>query len=812
MPDDNLNAIGFARSFNAPPTAIPKQKKSLLRFLKINRIFTSVFYTVFFWKKRYSLQTKDILLVKHAAYRFKNETNKKNSNKTPPSAPSPGISLPFINLDQPKNFDVQASDEFDSSLKAMQTFFGSFATHIFECLYEKHAQDKVEKLNKVLQVSPNKLKKIAKFLLQVNKNSKPIFQLLEEKTNPLIEHVFQWLIDGANKESILTALKSRLKIVDLPAGVNLEEQYVHPLLNWCFGNNHKEDALDNKKSNQGIADAVLEEIILILFECKIETYFTLINTTLGEQKLPNLLLDTLSKNVKKSTDIVTDQLSNLIHHADYSANFGVAEEAFSQHIDALLTGKMAIGETEKGTNKTTAFWKEFAKQKACHPVIQQMIKALSEESLDLAQSHEMKYLSSVAEKLLTLVCPPYVTYTKEGFIVERDGLGFLWDQFVISPEFVFLIKKGLQVVQEIVSPEMMPAIENAQKYANSFFEAIIIDYANKLAKKQIIVRLKDFIDRITHPKRRDELMALHILPQISRLILYAYIRIILSDNIKSIAELFEKLGNVDSFSENRLLAIKEKFRALINSTFNGTLNILLQDYEIGKAQFDTEFDQIIEDIRKSWKLCPDNTALDCLTKYFSSPDVKKNEIYGNLIIKIVFEIGKLNSITKSFAPYVKDNISMRIAKTLHSVTSSHQKTISAIIEASSQAYGTKEKVQELLFDQPKLLSDTKREKKLQKELNLISLLSHKFISYSAKSMGFLVPAEAEINKVIQNIYYGILGDPLIFKSITYRIQDIALEAFTKARDIIQQKKDMLEAKKINATIPEQEDNLKKDMA
>lgn len=821
---------------NLPTIAPPKAKKSIFRYVKISRIFRSIYYTVCFWKKRYRLQPKDIRLIKHSSYQFKTAQTKKNSVYVPSSGHTSGI-LPFINLDHPKNFDVPPSEEYDSSLKQMRDFLGTFATDIFECFYEKHAQEYIDNSDKLFQILPNKLKQIAKFLVQVNKNSKPIFKLLEEKKNPLIdrldhilnknkgeidssiEHIFQWLTDGVTKESILTLLKKRLKMVNISESANLEEQYINPMLNWCFSSNHKGDALDPAKCNQMTANAVLEELILILFECKIDTYFQLIKDTLGEQKFPQLLRAMFSKNIKKSTDIVTDQLAHLIHHADYTANFALAEETFSQHVDDFLTAKTALGEgVDKvtSTNKTTVFWKEFGKQGSCHPTVLAMIKAYSEDALDLASSHEMKYLSSVADRLMKLLCPPYVAYTAEGFIVERNGLAFLWDQFVITPEFAFLLKKGIQVIQQIVSPEIMKSIENVQKSGIAFFEEILTDYANKLIKKQIIKRLKDIVDRITNPKRRDELLALLILPQISQLILYAYIRLVLSspENIKAIAELFEKLGNSDSdsVSENRLLAIKTKFKNLINPTLNDIQNVLLKEHEIGSAQFDEQYTQIIEDIRKSWLQCPDDSAQECLTKYFSSPDVKKNEIYGNLIIKLVFEVGKLNSyVTKTLAPLVKDNISMRVAKTLHSITSTHQRALSAIIGASSKSYGTKEKVNELLFGQPSPLSDTKREIKLQKELNLISLLTHKFITFSAGGVGgFLVPVEAEINKAIQNIYYGILGDPLIFKSIIYKVQDIALDVLSKTQETIQHQKDILEAKKINATIPNEEENSAKN--
>lgn len=816
--------------FDPPSPKNPPPKKSIIHKIngKIAQVSRKIFYSIFFWKRPFKLTPRDMRLLGHAAYQF---AKKQPTQKNPTAAPSvkvrpvsQGISLPFIDLDHPKNYEVKPSMEFDASLKDMREFFANFAGQIFECYYDQYAKKSFDSYQ--LDVLPEKLKTIAKSLVQIgNKSSKPIFKLMEEKKDPLldqlidkgkpgidssVENILLWLIEGEKLESITKDLKKRLKKIPVPAGENLESHYVSPLLKWFFNPKSKTHPLQGLKFDQATLECVREEVFLLLIEKKIDVYFQLLQKTLGKQNLFHLVHNMSSKNVKKMTDILSDRLALLIHHADYPTKFNDVIQQFSTHIESVLavretlSQKVTAGELPKVTDK--AFALEFAKAKqACHPTVQEII--LAKDGLNLAMLSEMEYYSSLAERLMEVLCPPQIVYTPEGHIVERDGIASLWDQVVIPDEFTQLIQKGLRVMGQIVSADFMKVIEHTQGTMISYTEEIVVKLAKKEAKKFLIEKLKDLVDRLITPARRDELFAFQILPSISHLLISIYIRQVISssESLKEIACFFEDIGNETAeVPPEKLSEIKKKFNENVKLNLAQTFDELFTKYKIPPSQLDGLYEKLIADLQKQWHENPEQGALQCFTNFFASAEAtEKNELYGNLIINIVFEIGKLEAFpgSKKLANSAKDGISQLISKALGSIASSHQLAISTLIQASSNAYGTKEKVHELLFGEVKPLTSEEREGALEKELGLISLLAYKAICLGVKnhvhSIGeFFVPKQEAIHNAIRKIYKEILK-PVPLKSLIFTVASTGVEALQRASVQIQRLKDHADTKKMS---------------
>jgi len=812
----------------APPSPKNTPKKSIFQKTnsKISQVSRKIFYLIFFWKKPFKLTPRDMRLLGHSSYQF---MKKPASVKNPTVAPSgkgrplsQGIALPFINLDHPKIFEVKPSMEFDPALKQMRDFFGDFASKIFECYYDQYAKKSFD--NYQLDVLPEKLKEIAKFLVQIgNKSSKPIFKLMDEK-DPLLdqlldkgktgidsslENIILWLVEGEKLENISKELKKRLHKVPKPSWETLESHYVSPLLKWFFNPKSNAHPLEGVKIDQATFECVREEIILLLIEKKIDVYFQLVQTTIGKQNFFQLLHHMSSKNVKKTTDILSDRLALLINYADYPTKFNEVIQQFATHVESLLevkqilNQKVNLGDIPVATEK--AFSYEFAKQKkACHPTVKEII--IAKDGPNLAVLSEMEYYSSLAERLIEVLCPPQIVYTDEGHIVERDGVACLWDQVVIPQEFTQLIQKGLRVMGQIVSPDFMKVIEHSQGTLIAYIEEIVVKLAKKETKKFIVEKLKDLVHRLTTPSRRDELFAVQILPQVSHFLIFVYIRQIISssENLKEIACMFEGIGNQTAeILPEKLPEMKKKFNELVKLNLGHTLEELLVKYQIGPTKFDALYTTLITDMQMQWHKNPEESALQCFTKFFASPQAEKNELYGKLIINLVFEIGQLEAFpgSKTLAHSAKDGISSLISKALENISSSHQLIISTIIQGSANTYNTKENVHELLFGDAKPLTSEEKELALEKELSLISLLAYKSICFSVKhnvlALGeFFVPKQEAIHSAIRKIYNEILK-PMPLKSLLFTVTSTAAEALQKASNQIQREKDQAETKKIS---------------
>ncbi|MBS4169153.1 hypothetical protein [Parachlamydia sp. AcF125] len=801
------------------PSAPPATKKST--WSKIADFFIN-FFRYFFPSKK--LTEQEAKLVKQTAFLFE---GKKFISPTSPSLrqekkTSYRFSFPASIQD---NNEVTPSANYDSSLVAMREFFSHFPMHIADCYYDKYAKNSVEKMSEKAAKLQEYLRAGAKIIVQLGNKTSKIFIDLEANTARIqemvaknrseidssLEQMFKWLTEGETQETILNAFLTHSDKLSIPLNKNLQNDYLSPLLAWIFSPTHPNPLTKATRENdKKTFDTILQEIVLILLEKKVDSFVALMHDTLGENKLPQLIQTSLSQVVKKVSDICSDRFANLIHHLNeikkdkpqeidttyYIAAYDDIFKQLESHVDALT----------RLSADPASFEENFAEEeKVCHPAVKNMILNKKQRAISHVLLNEKKAYFHFAGRLLDLICPPQVVYDFEGYLIKRDGIVDLFYQALpaVSPEFKLLIQKGAHVFQQIMPQEALKHMEKAKRPIIASVERVILNFAKRVIQEKIAELLKDTVNRLATPEHRTALMAEHVLPQINRVLLTQYIYSFFSStaNLPSIAKALEKTKG----SENPQAELKPLLSELFGNSTEEERTRLQDKFQIGTTQFDEIYEEFIADIQLTWKKNPNQSAEACLKKYFEFSDVPPKDIYGELIVKLVVKMGKLGFLGEwggeTIARLFIHKINQATTVALHNFSSSHQKVLSTIIQASQKAYGNKSQVDELLFSPASPLLVEENKQKLNIQFALSAFLTYKLCYINAKlkmeefnaKMGEFganqtTPSKKTIKGAIKKIYEELFKSELATKSLIFKVFEIVLKALTDAAKNIQDEK------------------------
>lgn len=809
---------------------VPKKKSPLS---KITNFFINFF-------KRFlpsiKLSKEETTILKQSSYLFKKKATAPfpSSESTNPSRPaSHRFSLPpFIQ----KNHDVVPFADYDPSLVAMRNFFSHFTSHVVECYYDKYFKRSTENMSGQAVLLQEYLRVGAILVVQLgNKTSKIVDDLKKNTTrieemvtknrseiDSSLEQIFHWLIEGETKESIFTHSLVRLNEIAIPPNQNLKEHYLSPILDWIFNPTHTNAQVKAAKENHAKTfDDVLQEIVVLLLEKKIDSYLNLMVATMGEKKLPQLVQASLSQVSKKVSDICSNQLAHLISRTDYPKAYDRVFNQLSDHVASLIQVKeRAEAELDKASiedkallkknsrkKKLARIEKHFAKDdKVCHPTITSIISSRKKGLVNPSSFNEIKFYSSVTERLLELICPSKVMYSPEGFIIERDGIVDLFYQAVpaIPEEFKTLIDKGISVFQQIIPAEALRHAEKAKGHTVASIERVILSVAKKFVREKMIEIMRDIVNRLVNPEQRTALMAQHIVPQINDFLLLQYMQSFFSSptSIQVIAEELETTQE----NEVQLVNLKALLLDLFEKNTSQQRKELEEKFKIGSQQFNEICEELVTDILAERQKNPDLLAIDCLNKYFEFSDVPPKDIYGDLIMNLVFKMGKLSfllgigsSLAQQFSSTINEKINGLVTTALHSFSSSHQKGVAMIIQATEKTYGTTEQVNDLLFAPTEPLLKEENKQKLTQQFALAAFLTHALVKQNmVTGVGIVVPAAQEIQNAITRTYNTFFESELTTKSLLFNLFEIALNALSEAKATIQSEQDVEKAKTISS--------------
>lgn len=349
----------------------PQASNKLSFWSKIGQFVSHLFSSLCFWsQKKASLSEHQISLIENVKKDFA-----KPGKKT---------------LGERKVQDIQLSDierdsippkKFDPSLENMRDFLHDFVGVVIQSSYEKYLEEALHSLQETAQGAPEGLKALAKWVISLEKTSKPLFAKLKEKKVDefisALQHLLNFLKQGdakALKEQMEKELAKRLSVKDAPKN---STQSTNLLFAWLFKTNPSAP-VDPKKHIEQCSDAVLywlletnqsesletilekkgintssdetKELIQVIFETsiyilvenKINQCTQKINETI-QDKLPDIVQATLQKNALKLTDILSARLAELISNLGnekYKDTFdGIVEKVNNQAAGYALAKK-----------------------------------------------------------------------------------------------------------------------------------------------------------------------------------------------------------------------------------------------------------------------------------------------------------------------------------------------------------------------------------------------------------------------------------------------------------------------------------------
>lgn len=267
----------------------------------------------------------------------------------------------------------------------------------------------------------------------------------------------------------LVEVKLKEKPIEYP-----EEQstvtYLNPLVDWLYSD-HKKTLKESLPEglDEDIVDVVLEEILSTLIKKKVDDYFELWETEMGN-KLKEIVLEFLSANSSRMARILGYRVAQLIDQLDTPKVFdeviqtahgqtgGVifAREHFLEHKrlvkknNALLKSKTATKEEKKEAQTYLANRKKLGLKELFHREFARKCKGVKDPAkISFPDGFDKKTYESMAKQLSELLLAPQVVNGK-----RIDGLQLLWSEVNFPEKVRDLRRHGQELIKAFFFPQV----------------------------------------------------------------------------------------------------------------------------------------------------------------------------------------------------------------------------------------------------------------------------------------------------------------------------------------------------------------------
>ena len=333
-------------------------------------------------------------------------------------------------------------------------------------------------------------------------------------------------------------------------------------------------------------------------------------------------------------------------------------------------------------------------------------------------------------------------------------------------------------------------------FARSFSEKTIEAPSGSLSRRNDIKRcVRDYMkqkiaqlmcklfEQLTVSEKLDKMMAFDILPMIQVMTIESLVRQIFKKNRKDYVTYFESRNQ-----EELVRKLKGEVRgSLKQSSSQGYDKIV----EICIEQLIGEVNESINNYREKPENLKRKNAthiLAAINKHFDIIYHDNNSLYGDLIINIIFRIGKftlLNSadLGEMAAEFIKNDLSKEVTAAMYQIQKSPHYLIDKVIKKIQTDYLDRGAVKSLLFENQEKITPEKIQQKLKEEINKTAQVTHDLITYMLDNCLFknIIIGEdsTKLNNVITNMWQKV------FKN-QYRMQNLVIKAYEEISEALEQ--------------------------
>ncbi len=412
------------------------------------------------------------------------------------------------------------------------------------------------------------------------------------------------------------------------------------------------------------------------------------------------------------------------------------------------------------------------------------------------KNSEPKHLfNQSAERLIQLLLPPIQVKNKDGVIHEVDGLIYLLNQIEYPKEISKIIQEGSYIYKEILTDDRKKLVVGVLKGIKTFFydtaEENVLNYARKEMRDGIAKGISSLFQKFIVPTRINDMMGDNALPAIQEILVEALSRQLVSSNLTKYATSFKAIIDADEKDK------KEKRTELLVQ-LRENVDEKLNQYEIDDDSLDNlllpfieEKEKILEKFMKNRKPIDgedkEKVIASALTHHSETVFHGQNSKYGELVVNLVFKMGRLSPTAEKFSGWFEGLISKELTAATHEIQKSPHYLVDIATKQIKKNYLEKEDdvkknaVKALLFDKSKELDDDQAKATLEEQMTKTAQIAHDFVMYIANQQNFMVrPAikavvggtPQHLENVISRIYHQMLGNTLYMQNFMVKAQEI----------------------------------------
>lgn len=660
--------------------------------------------------------------------------------------------------------------------------------------------------------------------------------------------------------SLEEILCEEFKETKVPANQSIDNSYIRPILAWLLLSNHSIPLNDIfgvvDAQKEELIDRIFERLICLIVEKKVDQYSNFLEKTM-QRHLGEIIHQTMQKNAVRVSDFFSERASELISTMAFTDTFdslihttlhqqihgiNISEEKREEEkqllekaaniakiipttpesLDAQIRAQNHLNSVIKhGGNETYlehTKLEAYSKHTTCNPFIRQMIEKDIElilqgkEQDSFRRASEKALFTNLSEKLLELMMPIRKRLGTNGEIEEIDPFGELWDHLYLPDEIYDLVKQSEDLTQEFAIPEITSLLEKIKLPTIEIIKKTFVVITKDKLKKQLIGILQTAFEKITNPKKVDELNAENSLPTINKNILEVFAKQELGRNINQFAPLFHKLVTSEGpehetlfleIQQTLIRAFKSKFEQFKPDEFYAAENdqgqlvfsgLSNEDWlKMAKNIVGYLEGNILRAKINQQAFNPKKTNLDeikdILKKSFKSEFKANHPNFGNLSMDLIFKLGKFDN-EWLIGYFLKDTISTSLTEAVDPWRQSHKKLIDVLSESLKETFLNTNAVKALLSDEPPK-PNSLLDQKLAHQIEITSRLSYDLIMAIVKEEGMIASYGAKkilkgnsdiLNQVILNIYKKLFGNRTINQSLMVNVCEGIFKSLSNAAD------------------------------
>lgn len=547
---------------------------------------------------------------------------------------------------------------------------------------------------------------------------------------------------------------------------------------------------------------------------------------------------------KITSDVIAKQIEGFIIAKEARKNHkklleksrkAVKLEAFSQaEVKAKARAEKHLASVEQHGGEeaflNNMFLEAFSKQKCCNPNVLQIIEQHLNNTLqqkdpqNAIRAIEQSFFASISDEIMNLMLPTRKKRREDGIVEETEALVELWNQLYLPPEFLELMKHVSEIANEFITPDTASLFASIKDPLMMVTQKFSITLAQDMLKKQLTLSLQKCFEMMTNPDDLNELSAETILPTVNELLLGIFIRQEIGRNISKLTPLFHDLINAvpanhkvvyKKIQEAMLLFSKAKFHEFQGKAFYVTEvtqenEAKLKIDDLQKEGILQIINPIIDDIEKllvekkqeSTRPVPslDRKEVTAIIKKFfdSGVTVKKEDIYGDIFMNIIFKIGGWKN-ENLIGYFIKDTLSQTISYATADLRYSYHFLISTVFEVMKRVMLDRPRMERLLGSGPAYVPRFTAEK-LKLQTDTLARILYDMITELAGDKGtiakfstkkFIYNDSKAINQLTTKIYHRILGNKILNQNLLMQIIEEIFHSFRISAQAIRAKEGIL---------------------